>query len=704
MLKNIKEDSSNCCNTNNVHNNSYQDTSRLETIEMRSIKKILREDHLEYVTEYLKNLLDIKKANNPDAFRRRLYGTYKGERVILYIRLSVEDLERAEGDVSKSILNQLLMLLARCHENNYEVVGIFYEEDISGSDESRIEWNKSLTFCELGNADIYLCKTQARFARDVEMIEHYLHKRFVEWDIRFISIVDNIDTAIKGNKLQRQITAIVDENKLSEQSINTKATLRDKNKAGQWTGSFAPYGYIEDPEDMYHLVVEESAAKIVREIYKRFANGDGYSKICTYLNESKIPTPSKHKKLLGLKFKCKNAPNGAEYWNTDTIRKILMDETYDGKLIQHRTEKVAYNIKKFRKVPKEEQIIIENAHERIVDPDVSKIVREKFRDRREKKQLREAKKEADNLVLIAEEGLKKDKSINKESKKTIKLKIKELSNAILENEKEKIINCHNELKADILNLNSKIILCLMENVNGLSNDKTRCRTCKDGTVHLFSQKVYCKCCGKTFTRTKSKTGPRKSPVKQYKDYLMCRSKRMTAGMSCENRNTIRYEVLEEYVLNKINEKITEHYNKSKVEKTYYNKKLYSNYQNDIKALEKEKGELDNKIKSNNDRFALIYDDRANGILTPEEFVMLKNKYNSDNQKFSQRIKNIDEEIKEINEKKEQSKNVQDIFKKYKKIKKLDRMTLDTFVSKIIVGKLDIETKQRPIKIIWNTAV
>jgi ribosomal protein S16 len=54
---------------------------------------------------------------------------------------------------------------------------------------------------------------------------------------------------------------MVDEWKIEEQSINTKKTLRAKNDAGQWTGSFAPYGYIEDPDDMYHLIVDEEAAK-----------------------------------------------------------------------------------------------------------------------------------------------------------------------------------------------------------------------------------------------------------------------------------------------------------------------------------------------------------------------------------------------------------------------------------------------------------
>ena len=77
---------------------------------------------------------------------------------------------------------------------------------------------------------------------------------------------------------------MVDEWKIEEQSINTKKTLRAKNNAGQWTGSFAPYGYTEDSDDMYHLVVDEEAAKVVREIYSMYANGIGYYKICKSLN------------------------------------------------------------------------------------------------------------------------------------------------------------------------------------------------------------------------------------------------------------------------------------------------------------------------------------------------------------------------------------------------------------------------------------
>ncbi len=608
----------------NIKNVSVEDYT--SSVEFKAIKELLVEDNLIYVTEFIRKLLDIKKPNDTTCFtcgngNKIVYKNGYGKRAILYLRLSVEDMQKKDTTPSKSILNQLLLLLQYCKEHEIEVVGIFYEEGISGADENRPEWNKSLVFCEKGHCDIYITKTQARFARDVEMIERYLHKRFIEWNIRFLSIVDHSDTSQKGNKLQRQITAIVDENKLSEQSINTKATLRGKNQAGQWTGSFACYGYIEDPNDMYHLVPDPPAAKIVQKIYELYANGTGYFKICKYLNEHNIPTPSKYKKLQGSKFKCCKAPNGSEFWNIDTVRKILKDETYDGLLIQNRTETISYNIKKARKLPRSEQTIIACAHERIVDPVISRIVRQKFEAR---------------------------------------------TNATCDN----IDTIHTRPKPD-----------------------------KNGEVHIFSQKVYCAECGKIFQKTTAKSGPRKNPTK--KDYLHCKTNKRTCQTGCTNNSSIRIEVLEQVVLEEINKQIDKYYNEEKFNKSYYEKKVNTNYENEIKALQEEKIMLDKKIKDNTNRFTLLYEDRANEVITTQEFILLKSKYNDEIERFNNRLREIEDLIISFNNKKQQQLNEQEIFKKYKHIDKLDRLVVETFISKIIMGKVDKETKKRTINIVWN---
>lgn len=695
MLENERD--SEC---NNLRNVSSLNIDYLKTTEFKMIKKLISEDDLEYMTDYLRDLLKVSKENNPDCFVKKapfdsLHNHEK--RGIMYVRLSQEDLDKEEGNVSKSILNQILMLLSYCNDKKIKVVGIFYEEDISGSDRSRIEWNKTLRFCELGNTDIYICKTQARFARSIEFVEKYLHKKFIEWNIRFLSIVDNIDTFNKGNKKSSQITAMVDEWKLEEQSINTKKTLRAKNDAGQWTGSFAPYGYMEDPDDMYHLIVDEEAAKVVREIYSMYANGYGYYKICQCLNERKIPTPSKYKKLHGLKFVCGKAPNGAEFWNTDTIKKILLDETYDGILIQHRTEKVAYNIKRYRKIPRNEQSIIACAHDRIVDSDVSNIVRKKFTDRKFKIDLDNARKCSTQLICYVKECLK-NLSIEKVKSEEINTAIKELENDLISDDIKLITNKYDNLRDKISTLNNDLYSSINDKPDVFTTSKSRSRPGKNGDIHIFSRKVYCAVCGKAFQKNNSKSGSKEKLLK--KAYLHCGNHKKTGGIQCDNNGYISYDVLEQLVLNEINKIIKKYYRTEKIEKYYSLKKQSYDCEKDIIILENEKKDIEKKLNKKNEHLVMLYEDKIEGIITTDEFVILKSKYQKDVDNFGSRIKEIEKEINRLNIKKTVDDNKNNILKKYTCIKKLNRLIVDNFIEKILIGKKD-DNNNRFIKIFWD---
>lgn len=693
MLGDLKESEFVNSNTTNLSLNPSE--SYINTIEYRNIKQLIEEDSLIYVTEYLRSLLHIKKGNNLNCFKTKLYYLNTSRpKVIIYVRLSVEDIQRAEGNVSKSIFNQLLMLLTECHDKNYEVVGIFYEEDISGSDETRPEWNKTLLFCELGNTDYYLCKSQSRFARSVELVGKYLHKKFIEWDIRFLSIVDRIDTDDRDNKKSSQLTALTDEWDLEKQSVNTKRTLRTKNDAGQWTGSFACYGYIEDPNDMYHLVPDPQAAKVVKKIYELYASGLGYHAICDYLNKQKIPTPSKYKKLQGSNFVCPVAPNGTEYWRTDSIRKILMDETYDGTLIQHRTESISYNIKARKVIPKEKRSIVPNIHERIVPQEISNIVRQKFKDRKEKELLKDARKESSHLIQIVEDYLKENQ-VSQDKKDNINYYISCLKEAIATFDISKIIDQYNSLREQASYLASDLLVIIQDSIQVLSSNQTRSKPTKNGEVHMFSRKVYCKCCGKVYQKANYKSGTDKK-----KSYLRCRGKRETNSEYCDN-GAIRYEVLEEIVLNELNNKIDGYYNQTKLEKSYCEKQTHLNYKNDIEILKKEKVELDKRINTNENRFTMLYEDKLNGVLTVDEFVMLKAKYQTDIDHYKLRINEINSEIATLESKKDQELNLKTLFEKYRHIEKLDKFIIDLFIRKIFIGKKDPETKKREIKIIWN---
>ena len=290
----------------------------------------------------------------------------------IYVRLSDEDRDkRCATDESESIQNQKSMLINYCIEQGWQINNIYCDEDYSGADRNRPAFNQMLKDCEEGKVDIVLCKTQSRFSRDMEIIEKYLHGKFLEWNVRFVSIVDHADTNIAGNKKARQINGLVNEWYLEELSDNIKRTLYNKKIMGEYCCPYAPYGYILDPEDKHHFIVDPPAAEVVKSIFEMYKTGMGYIRIAKALNEKQIPPPGIYKQMQGLNYKNAYAhmPT-AQQWRDATIYYILRQEVYTGAIIQGKSKNISYKNKKRIKLPKSEWIIVRDMHEAIIEPDL----------------------------------------------------------------------------------------------------------------------------------------------------------------------------------------------------------------------------------------------------------------------------------------------------------------------------------------------
>jgi len=235
---------------------------------------------------------------------------------------------------------------------------------ILGIDSQRPEFNKLIKDCENHKFDIVLCKTQSRFTRDMELVEKYLHNKFIEWNIRFVSLVDHVDTQDKSNKKSRQINGLVNEWYLEDLSENIRKTFDSKRKQGLHIGSFVCYGYKRDSDNKNKLAIDNEAAEVVRLIFNLYESGNGVSKIAQTLNNIGFLTPTKYKLSKGFKFN--NQGKNIDYWTESTIRKILKNEVYIGNMVQGYNKKVSYKSKKMVAMPKEEWIIVENTHEAII--------------------------------------------------------------------------------------------------------------------------------------------------------------------------------------------------------------------------------------------------------------------------------------------------------------------------------------------------
>ena len=165
-------------------------------------------------------------------------------KVAIYCRLSDEDKDKVISTKdSESIKNQKNILIKYAAQQGWSIYKIYSDDDFSGLDNQRPAWNEMIKDAKERKFNIILCKSQSRFTRDMEVVEKYLHNKFIEWGIRFIGLTDNSDTLNKGNKKQRQINGLVNEWYCEDVSENIKSVFDMKRKEGKFIGSFACYGY-----------------------------------------------------------------------------------------------------------------------------------------------------------------------------------------------------------------------------------------------------------------------------------------------------------------------------------------------------------------------------------------------------------------------------------------------------------------------------
>ncbi len=289
------------------------------------------------------------------------------EKAAIYCRLSEEDKNKQNAtDESYSIQNQKAMLRDYADRMGWELYGIYSDDDYAGSDRNRPEFKRLLADAQAKKFDIILCKTQSRFTRELELVERYIHGLFPIWGIRFVSIVDNADTANKGNKKSRQINGLVNEWYLEDMSDSIKSALDTRRKNGFHIGSFALYGYKKDPDLKGHLIIDEEAAAVVREVFSLFSQGYGKTAIARMLNDRGIPNPTEYKRLKGLRFSLPPSKSST-LWKYSAIADMLTNETYIGNLVQGKYESISYKTSINRPRPKEQWVRVEGTHEPIID-------------------------------------------------------------------------------------------------------------------------------------------------------------------------------------------------------------------------------------------------------------------------------------------------------------------------------------------------
>jgi len=218
-----------------------------------------------------------------------------------------------------------------------------------------------------------------------------------------------------------------------------------------------------------------------------------------------------------------------------------------------------------------------------------------------------------------------------------------------------------------------------------------------GEIHFFSQKVYCEHCKRIFMRNVYRVKEEKTDKRAY---LQCKGSRKYND--CNNNKSIRLDVLEEAIKTEINLQLIKFYDKNSLEKQYKkNKNIKNRYPDKIKSLEFEKARVEKQMNEKNNYYINLYEDKTRGIISEEEFVMLRKSYLQSIEDNKNRIQIIEDELKLLKIKMGQENETTNILEKYKRIDKLNKIIIDEFIDKIYIGKINNKIQTRDIIVEWN---
>lgn len=271
----------------------------------------------------------------------------------LYIRLSREDGDKEE---SESVTNQRKILQDYVKENdNYKIYNEYVDDGYSGTNFDRPAFKKMIKDIEDKKINMVITKSLSRLGRDYIDTGYYIEKYFPENEIRYIALLDDVDTFLDKNCEIAAFKNIMNDFYAKETSKNVKKTKNRKKKEGFYYISVPPYGY-DKIDKAGNLKINELQAEVIRKIYIMFLDGYGTYQIACILNNE----------------------NSKKKWSHVTVKRVLTNPVYFGTCVQNKTKKISYKSKKIIKLSKEEYTITKNHHEGIISKETFDMVQDIF--------------------------------------------------------------------------------------------------------------------------------------------------------------------------------------------------------------------------------------------------------------------------------------------------------------------------------------
>ena len=294
-------------------------------------------------------------------------------RAALYLRLSRDD----GGDVeSNSIGNQRAILERYATESDFDIIGEYVDDGISGTTFERPNFKRMIEDIEGGKITIVLCKDLSRLGRNNAMVAYFTEIFFVQNRVRFIALNDGIDSALGDNEIM-PFKSVINEYYARDISKKIRSAYKIQAQKGNYTGVIPPYDYLKNPENKCHLIPNPDTAPYVKRMFTMAASGVGTSQIARSLKDDGVLNPTAYsEQVLGVKrpYTYKNDTD----WSKTSIYEILHNKVYLGHMFSQKTTTVSFKNKTPIRNSEEEFIVVYNTHEPLVEQDEFELAQKIF--------------------------------------------------------------------------------------------------------------------------------------------------------------------------------------------------------------------------------------------------------------------------------------------------------------------------------------
>lgn len=294
----------------------------------------------------------------------------------IYSRLSVDNNERKSESIENQIdiINQFIF---RNNSNsdrevNFVVYDTYIDKGISGTSFERTGFERLMQDVRRRNVNCIIVKDLSRFGRDYLETGNLIEKILPFLGCRFIAVTDHFDSMaanVNESKLAMNIKNLV--NDMYAKDISKRVAISRKMSAenGSYVGSFAPYGYdVISVQGVRKLQVNEECAKVVRNIFTLYSQGNTIKDIIVRLYEAKVHTIKDYKKYGHV---CSVDGEELHQWSESSISGILKNTNYLGDLQQCKSKsRLCEGQKGISYTEEKDWVTVHNTHQAIVSAEV----------------------------------------------------------------------------------------------------------------------------------------------------------------------------------------------------------------------------------------------------------------------------------------------------------------------------------------------